>query len=520
MATLLVFLVGFYAAFVSATVLGLLGKRKNSYTSPADTKHVKPFETGCLNFGPYSAGLSREVRGYCSTLKAGIKRAIETQRHVDLLGSLNRNQRALRLPVVEHLRIWAELVSSHEISACLEDYFEFISERLPELKPSSTLDIVCILEIFLEYPARLPHCTVEIFRSIQRNLPARPMMLERLFNSLLAMLTPGVNPSDRQLMITFSTYFAELIQVFRFVYPDYTNHMCDMLFKFSSKSPVHPAAEAFIALSPIMARLISPHCNAPDVSRLLSFDPHLTDLTLQVLDVIVKTTRRYRSIYIDAHRAVHRQIFAEISKFMKQLPPEAIDLFVIRIIESDCLNLLELLLENGLPNILGSITENVFHATLNHVDDINGLFSAFALLLAYFPITYGTFLQMYPGKVGEAVKYACLIILAVENVPFAFTGNVPMTVWLPSSSFHEIYWTIEFNPNISINFLHFAMQIFLLRQRKIPLHDIGFKAEGEEFSWDEMLMHANLILQGTFNPNHQGQLLSPFVHETEPCSHI
>lgn len=420
---------------------------------------------------------------------------------------LRKNARASQMTVIEHLQLLRSLsTASTSVQDSLVDYFGYIQGRFGELDDVNAEELVPIIQMLVN-GTRLMSCATQLLKVLRAKNQLSHWLVLKIFTiTMTAARFNWIDDRANEIDEFFLWYMecADLIALAWKHHPD----LEQWIGKTFTRQTHHDYVFALARLSPIMAAIADPHCNTM-VGNSEAFDfIEGTDATLVSLNYILKSALQSSSACPHNYTYISQQIAA------KTIITDSCssEVALPSVVKFGLWHLLETLLDNGLTSQASFSTREYFtrlaHAMRSRPAGIseNNFMIAATFFIAHMALDFDM-LHSLTNLSEDQTQELSFILHATDNVPLRRIDTDPtVTVWAASASFLAFARTLPTFPEMP-KILNFPLQIFLFRQRSIPLTATLIMKPGMIDNWLQMVLFANHIIQN----DPQAELFYPLL---------
>ena len=431
-----------------------------------------------------------------SDVKDAIRAAVMENgvKNASFLYSLRSNPKAEKMSAFEHLQLLQELIDGGLAeNQCLKDYFQYIETRFNELSREPVEKLMPFLNLLIN-AGMMADCA-KLLSLIKVRVVWDDTNLSYILN-----ITANA-ASFLQLQGSLDGFFmwykeaADLIVA--------TQACSGQLINWSE---VPASTQKFIGtltnLAPLMVTVSDPSPDLEwDISPAVNVDWR-EDSSLVMLNCILKSALESLVLNQQKYTSITHQIFWILTQSAKS----NFSVVLSSLLTNAQWYVVEMLLENDLSQLSNIVAHRVLSLICRATPDrplslagSSNLLTAISFFIAYglFDFKAMSLLKFCPRNI-----HTCLlaILLAVNDIPIRKLDTDPiMTVWEPPTAYTQCVERTNIFAN-GADILHFALYIFLHRQRGIRLTAVMMGPMSIGSDWTQMLIFANHIIQTT--PNH------------------
>ena len=421
--------------------------------------------------------------------------------------SLIGSSSAAALTLVQHLRLWSKIQSACEdahCGSCLGKYFDYIVKRFDEYDPRNCNSIMDVVFGIIRAGNCFPKCSTALLALVRDQILSNPVYISDLLAATIDAEPESFSITSvlNERMFSWYLELADLIHWSWRQSPglaswiDADPQAFSQTINISTLSQIVYASSAFSIPFVTLSIIASSRLQRASYTFQLPAQMQLksllgTFLGLAALDAVIAGCGVNSSLIDECGSA----IFAGVT----QAHGSSLDSFILLLIKHSWLHILEWLMAADFTNMNRySLDAVIYGVSLMVVTDQLSLESCLQVITFFIAydarLSSDHFIHFSFSCTASVHDCLLLILAAVSNLPLHCARPIYNVVtWEPSDQYLHLLSSAAL-PN-NLDFLTFAMQIVLCRQRGVPITctmQNGCVVPGS--SWAAMLRTANSFL--------------------------
>ena len=438
--------------------------------------------------------------------------------------SLSDDSNSAEMSFVQHLKLWMEFVPSPFdqdpfFDARLQDYFDYVLSRFERIDEESLFSVMSALHhIVAANICYMPYCTA-LWKLIKDVIVYDEVYILSIFARTVkstAQSTKG-NGLHSLGIVTWYLELANVIIKACELHPILAPWIDISIKEFPAENSAEYISKTneILTASPLpsallqLALLIDCHTNSSQIQINIPQRLQIRVLLGKIYAVIAINGICNTSAYSpDQRAALHQQIYNNVLLAYACHPTQ----YILVLIELNLWHLLELLLGKAQENVDKYVVHDVINQMpllmLNGCLGLTTCIQAISFFVSRNSSLDIDFFRNLPFYVMPTVSYPLTLILAaVCHVPMRYSSSCQIvTNWQPSDDYLCFFYTNL--PDTEFDFLQFAVQITLYRQRGIAITDTMKMNLHLNSSWEHMIHAANMCIRHSSKPNIPFEIVS------------